>query len=220
MVGRLGLALLGAVVLTGAALAANCDPQKRHNAADQAWAKAIRVQRSDLGPDWRVEHSSGGSGGAPKGCNDPDLSDLIETGSADQPDFSRNGSFVGSGSIVLESNRQMTVAWSRISRVMDIDCLTAAFKQGVQSEGVRLRIVSKGAVHIAKLAPHFKTGRFSFVMSAPPATIKGRFSFYLAARGRASVMLMVVSLGKPAATPISESLERRLATLVASRLER
>ena len=222
MVGRLGLAILAGAVLTGAAIAANGDPKKHHNPADQAWAKAIRVQRSDLGPgDWRAERSAGsGSGGAPKGCADPDLSDLVETGSADRPDFRRNGSFIGSGSIVFESNRQLTIAWKRISRAMDLDCIIRDFKQSITRDGGRVRIVSRGTVHIAKLAPFFKTGRFSFVISTPPVTIRGRFSFYVAARGRASVVLMVASLGKPAATPIPQSLELKVAALVAGRLKR
>src|SRR5204862_187665 len=70
MVGRLGLTLLCAGVLAGTALGASAgsrDPQKRHNPADQAWARAIRIQRADLGAgDWRVEPSSGSDAGAPR----------------------------------------------------------------------------------------------------------------------------------------------------------
>ena len=99
MVGRLGLTLVCAGVLAGTAAAGGHqgDPQKRHNPADQAWAQAIRIQRTDLGAgDWRVEPPTGGSG-VPRGCKDPNLSDLVETGEAEDPDFSRKGSFVGSG---------------------------------------------------------------------------------------------------------------------------
>jgi hypothetical protein len=224
MTGRIGLVLLALAVLAGSASAAGTkagDPQKRHNAADQAWAKAIRVQRSDLGSgDWRVEPSSSDDDSrAPKACKDPDLSDLVETGSAENPDFSRNGSFVGSGSIVFQNERQMTTAWNRMARMPFTDCLIWGFKHGAAGSGARVRITSSGPVRIARLAPRFKTGRVNVVVSGPAATIKGRFSYYFAARGRASVILMVASFGKPA-TPISESLERKLATLVAKRLKR
>jgi hypothetical protein len=223
MIGRLGLVLLVVAALAGTASAAGTkagDPQKRHNAADQAWAKAMRVQRSDLGAgDWRVEPSNDDDRGAPKACKDPDLSDLVETGSAEEPDFSRDGSFVGSGSIVFQTERQLTTAWNRLSRAPFTECLIWAFKQGAAGSGVRVRIVSTGPVRIAKLAPRYKTGRVNVVISGPAATLKGRFSYYLAAKGRASVILMVISFGKPL-TPISESLERRLATLVAKRLNR
>ena len=63
MLGRLCLGLLVVAVLAGTASAAATkqgDPQKRHNAADQAWAQRLHIQRSDLGPgDWRVEADSG-----------------------------------------------------------------------------------------------------------------------------------------------------------------
>jgi hypothetical protein len=223
MIGRLGLLLLVVATLAGTASAASLkagDPQKRHNAADQAWAEAMRVQRSDLGSgDWRVEESSDDERGAPKACKEPDLSDLVETGSAEKPDFSRNGSFVGSGSIVFQTERQMTSAWNRMARMPFTDCLIWGFKKGAAGSGIRVQIVSRGPVRIAKLAPRFKTGRVNVVISGPGANIKGHFSYYLAARGRASVILVVASFGKPL-TPISESLERRLATRVTGRLKR
>jgi hypothetical protein len=223
MFGRLGFLLLVLAVCAGTASAAGTkegDPQKRHNAADQAWAKAMRVQRSDLGAgDWRVEASSDDDRGVPKACKDPDLSDLVETGSAEEPDFSRDGSFVGSGSIVFQTERQLTTAWNRLSRTPFTDCLVWAFKKGAAGSGARVRIVSTGPARIPKLAPRYKTGRVNVVISGPAATVNGRFTYYFAAKGRASVLLMVMSFGKPL-TPISESLERRLATLVAKRLNR
>ena len=223
MLGRLGLLLLAFAVLAGTASAAGSkagDPQKRHNAADQAWAEAIRVQRSDLGAgDWRVEASSDDDRGAPKQCKDPDFSDLVETGSAEDPDFSRNGSFVGSGSIVFQNERQLATAWKRLVRTPFNECIVWAFRKGAAGSGTDIRIVSSGPIRIAQLAPRFRTGRVTVVIKGPAATVKGRLSFYFAARGRASVMLMVLSFGKPL-TPISESFERRLATLVANRLRR
>lgn len=222
MIGRLGLLLL-VLALAGTASAAGTkagDPQKRHNATDQAWAEAMRVQRSDLGAgDWRVEPSNDDDRGVPKACKDPDLSDLVETGSAEEPDFSRNGSFVGSGSIVFQTDRQMTAAWNRLVRAPLTECLKWAFKKGASGSGVSIRTVSSGRVRMAKLAPRFKTARVNVVLSGPAATVKGRLTCYLAARGRASVILMVISFERPL-TPISETLERRLATLVANRLKR
>jgi hypothetical protein len=125
---------------------------------------------------------------------------------------------VGSGSVVFQTERQMTSAWNRMARMPFTDCLIWGFKKGAAGSGMRIRIVSSGPVRIAKLAPRFKTGRVNVVISGPAATLKGRFSYYFAARGRASVILMVASFAKPL-TPISESLERRLATRVTGRLK-
>lgn len=223
MLRRVGVGLLAVVVLAGTASAAGSkqgDPQKRHNPADQAWAERIRIQRADLGAgDWRVEVNSGNDSLAPQDCKDPDLSDLVETGSAENPDFSRNGSFVGSGSIVFENEGQAVKAWSRLVRVSWTRCLTLALHQGLDASGARLRIMSVGPVSMSAVAPRFKTSRMRLVIAGPGATIKGRITLYLASRGRAAAMMLVMSFDKPL-RPISESFERRLATLVANRLKR
>jgi len=223
MLGRLGLAFLVVALLAGTASAAagkQGDPQKRHNPADQAWAERIRIHRADLGAgDWRVEVNGGNNSLAPKDCKDPDLSDLVETGSAENPDFSRNGSFVGSGSIVFENEGQAAKAWSRLVRASWTRCLTLALHQGLDAAGARLRIVSNGPVSMPAPAPRFKTSRMQLVIAGPAATIKGRITLYLANRGRAAAMLLVMSFDKPL-RPIPQALERRLATLVAKRLKR
>jgi hypothetical protein len=223
MVGRLGLTLLCAGVLAGTALGASAgtrDPRKRHNPADQAWARAIRIQRPDLGAgDWRIEPSSGSDAGAPQACKDPDMSDLVETGKAEDPDFSRNGSFVGSGTAVFLNEAQATMAWNRVARQSMTTCLVAAFKQALAGSGARLRILSNGPLELQKLAPHFTAGRVRLSVTGSGRRVDARFSFYLYGRGRATALLMVASVGKPM-QPISEALERHLAEVVGRRLNR
>lgn len=222
MLRRLALTLICAGLLAGTAFAAGDprEPKKRHNKADQQWAEEIRVQRSDLGAgDWRVEAASHDDRGAPTNCRDPNLSDLVETGSAEQPDWSRNSSFVMSGAVVFQSERQLATAWRRYARMDLTGCIGWAFMKGARSSGVTTTVTSSGPIRIAKLAPMFRTGRITLTVSGPAASIKGRMSYYFAARGRASVILMVASFGKPA-TPISEALERRIVQRVISRLKR
>lgn len=223
MARRSVLILVALALLAGSATAAATkagDPQKRHNAVDQAWAERMRVQRSDLGAgDWRVEPHNDDDRGAPRRCKDPNLSDLVETGSADEPDFSRNGSFVSSGSIVFQTTAQMRTAFSRIARAPFNDCLIWAFKQGASGSGTRIRVTSSGPIRTGKLAPMSKTGRVDLVLTAQGVAVKGHFSYYLLARGRASVILVFASFEKPLA-PIPASLERRLAAAVATRLKR
>jgi hypothetical protein len=224
MPGRLALALLAVAVLAGTASAAATkptDPQKRHNAADQAWAERIRVQRSDLGAgDWRVEAADSNDSLAPKDCKDPDLSSLVETGSAEHPDFSRTGSVVASGSMILRDTRQAATAWRLISAQPLINCITQGFQLGVRSTAptARVRVLSSGTVPGPALAPRFKSARVRLVIEGPAATIRGRISMYLAGRGRALAMLLVMSFDRPL-RPIPDSLEHRLAVLVANRLK-
>ncbi|HEY6068316.1 MAG TPA: hypothetical protein VIU81_06430 [Gaiellaceae bacterium] len=225
MPGRLALALLALAILTGPASAAApkpSDPQKRHNAADQAWAERIRVQRSDLGPgDWRVEAGDGNASLVPKDCEDPDLSSLVETGGAEQPSFSRTGSVVASSSMILQDTRQAGTAWRLISAQPLIRCITQAFQQGVRSTAgtaARVRVLSSGTVPGPALAPHFKSARVRLVIKGQAATVTGRISMYFAGRGRALAMLLVMSFDRPL-RPIPDSLEHRLAVLVANRLK-
>jgi hypothetical protein len=216
---RLALIFVAACVLTGSAGAAATDPKKRHNASDQAWAAAIRIHRDDLGAgDWRVESSSS-SAGAPQGCKDPNLSDLVETGSADHPDFSRNGSFVGSGSSVFLTDAQATTAWRRLAAQPFARCLTTGFKQAMSGSSARLTVLSAGSLSVGKLADHFFAGRIRLRIAGAAATLEGRITYYLYAEGRATALLMVASFGKPL-RPISPALERRLAVLVSSRLHK
>lgn len=219
MLGRLTLIAVAACVLAGSAGAAATDPKKRHNAADQAWAAAIRIHREDLGPgDWRVE-SSNSSAGAPQSCKDPDLSDLVETGSAENPDFSQNGSFVGSGSSVFLTAAQATTAWRRVAAQPFARCVTTGFKQAMSGSGVRVTVLGSGPLAFHKLTDHFAAGRIRLRIAGPAATLEGRITYYLYAQGRATALLMVASFGKPL-SPISSSLERRLAALVAARLHK
>jgi hypothetical protein len=221
--GRLAFLLAAACVLAGTAAAAGSsprDPQKRHNPADQAWARAIRVQRDDLGSgDWRLEHSSKDDSKAPQECKNPNLSDLVETGGAEDPDWSRNGSFIGSGASVFVNASQATAAWNRVAQQPLTQCFADALRQGMAGSGLRLRIESSGPLALPKLAPHFQAGRVQLSLSTSRMTVKGRLSYYLYARDRATAMLMVASFDRPL-QPISAGLERRLAELVAKRLSR
>jgi hypothetical protein len=210
-------------VLAGTATAAATkagDPQKRHNAADQAWAERIHLQRDDLGAgDWRVEpRDPDNERGMPKACKDPNLSDLIETGSAEEPNFSRNSSFVSSSAVVYKSAANMRTSYRRLIRVPLDDCVAWSFKKGAELAGAHVRVSAFRTLPTAQLAPSGRAARVDLVVSGPAASIRGHISYYLLARGRAGVILLVASFGRPA-TPISASLESRLAKTVAQRLK-
>ena len=221
MVGRLALVLLAGVVFVGTAGAGRSahDPRKHINRADQAWAKAIRIQHNDLGAgDWRLEQSPD-SGAAPPGCKKPDLSDLVLTGEGTNPNWSRNGSYVGSTSEVWSNERQAVSAWKRNTAVPFAHCLVTGIEQEIaKTPGVKLIVDSSGPIKIGALAPRVFTYGLGFRLSGPH-TVKGRVGFYVFGRGRADAIVFVISFSKPL-TPVSPALERRLATLVARRLKR
>ena len=227
MIGRVGLTLLAVAVLAGTAAAAGDrnpkDPQKQYNAVDQAWARSIPVHRADLGRgDWRVEPSNQNEddSGAPAGCKNPDMSDLVLTGESKNPEFSLNDNLVISDGEVWSSERHAAIAWKRGSGYPWAKCLALLMKEEFgKVKGLKFTVRSTGSIPMRKLAPRMFTFRMRFRVSAPASQLNGRLSVYFFSRGRADGMLMVTSLGAPL-RPIPESLETRLATLIAARLKR
>lgn len=217
----LALALLAVLAGTASAAATKAgDPKKRHNAADQAWAERLRVQHDDLGAgDWRIEpRDANAERGMPQACKDPNMSDLVETGSAEAPNFSRNLSFVSSSGVVFQTAGQMRAAYGRLARSPLDDCIAWSFKKGAELAGARVRVSSFRSLPTSQLAPLGRAARVDLVVSGPSASVRGHISYYLLSRGRAGVILLIASFGRPA-TPISPSLERHLATTVAKRLK-
>ena len=225
MARRAGLivAVLAVLVTASAALAADPrEPQHRFTSADQAWAHRIIVQHDDLGPgDWRVEQlDSRGDAGAPSYCKNPNLSDLVLTGRAKNPDFSRQDSFEDSDGEVWATEHDAIASFKRMQAYPFDRCFRAAMQQEfAKGSGVRFSVLSSGRIAFPKLAPRQLTYGMTFRMTIGTRKIDGRIDIYAFSRGRADGSVMVASLGRPA-RPIPLSLERKLAGLVASRLKR
>ncbi len=228
MTRRLALVLLLAAALGASAGIASGsggsrgprDPQRDYNPADESWARAIRVQRSDLGKGWKLDTSSGEEDPETSAvCRKPDLSDLVATGEAETPDFSRGGSFVDSGSSVFRNERDARVAWDRTVGKPLVNCTYWAFRAGVESVGARVRAISSGKLALPKLAPGFVAWQVRFSIKGRAATMNGRLDLYLFRRGRATALLLVISFDRPL-TPVSQALERKLAGLTAERMRR
>jgi hypothetical protein len=225
MARRLGLLVVVLAGLAAASVAYAADPrepQHRFNDADQAWAHRIIVNHADLGSgDWRVEQlDSQGDGSAPSSCKNPNLSDLVLTGQAKNPDFSREDSFEDSDGEVWATERDAIAAFNRLKAYPFDRCFRVAMAQEfAKGSGVKFSVLSSGPIAIAKLAPRQLTYGMKFRMTIGTRKIDGRIDIYAFSRGRADGSVMVASLGAPA-RPIPLSLERKLATLVASRLKR
>ncbi|MFL5952398.1 MAG: hypothetical protein ACJ74M_12410 [Gaiellaceae bacterium] len=225
MARRLGVtAVLVAALAAGSVAAAAGDPrepQHRFDAADQAWAHRIIVQRADLGAgDWRVQQlDSQGDGTAPSYCKNPNLSDLVLSGQAKSPDFGREDSFEDSDGEVWSSESDAIASFKRLKTYPFDRCFKVAMKQEfAQGSGVKFSVVSSGPIAIGTLAPRQLTYGLKFRITVGGRKIDGRIDIYAFSRGRADGSVMIASLGAPA-RPIPLSLERKLATLVAHRLK-
>jgi hypothetical protein len=225
MARRAGLivVVLAALAVASAAFAADPrEPQHHFNAADQAWAHRIIVQHADLGAgDWRVEQlDSQGDAGAPSYCKDPNQSDLVLTGQAKNPDFSREDSFEDSTGEVWATEHDAIASFKQMEAYPFDRCFRAAMQQEfAKGSGIKFTVLKSGRIAFPKLAPRQLTYGMSFRMGVGTRQVDGRIDIYAFSRGRADGSVMVASLGQPA-RPIPLSLERRLATLVASRLKR
>jgi len=226
MARRAGLVVVALAALAAASAAFASDPrepQHRFNAVDQAWAHRIIVSHGDLGPgDWRVEQldDQGGDADAPSYCKNPDLSDLVLTGQAKNPDFSREDSFEDSDGEVWATEHDAIESWKRVKGYPFARCFRVAMEQQfAKGSGIKFSILSRGPLAIGKLAPRQFTYGLKFRMIVGARKIAGRIDIYFFSRGRADGSVMVASLSQPA-RPIPLSLERRLATLVAGRLKR
>jgi hypothetical protein len=222
---RLGVIAAGLAALAAASAAFAGDPrepQHRFNDADQAWAHRIIVQHSDLGPgDWRVQQlDNQGDANAPSYCKNPNLSDLVLTGQAKNPDFSREDSFEDSDGEVWATEHDAIAAFKRLQTYPFDRCFRAAMKQEfAKGSGIKFSVLSSGPLAFPKLAPRQLTYGLKFRMTVGTRNIDGRIDIYAFSRGRADGSVMVASLGQPA-RPIPLPLERKLARLVASRLKR
>ena len=225
MARRLGLTVVALAALAAASAAFAGDPrepQHRFTPADQSWAHRIIVSHDDLGPgDWRVEQlDSQGDANAPSYCKNPNLSDLVLTGQAKNPDFGREDSFEDSDGEVWATERDAIAAFKRLEAYPFDRCFRVAMQQEfANGSGVKFTLLSSGPLKIGKLAPRQLTYGLKFRMTVGTRKIDGRIDLYAFSRGRADGSVMVASLGAPA-RPIPLSLERKLATVVAERLKR
>jgi hypothetical protein len=213
---------LAALAAASAALASDPrEPQHRFNAVDQAWAHRIIVSHADLGPGWRVQQlDDQGDGDAPAYCKNPNLSDLVLTGQAKNPDFSREDSFEDSDGEVWATEHDAIESWKRVNDYPFARCFRVAMeRQFAKGSGIKFTILSSGPLATGKLAPRQFTYGLKFRMIVGARKIDGRIDVYFFSRGRVDGSLMVASLGQPA-RPIPLSLERKLATQVAGRLKR
>jgi len=212
---RLGLAIVLGAVAAGAASAANPhDPQKRFNAADQAWARRLVITGADLpGHGWTGQKSTDNST-----CRsfNPDESDLVETGERESLDFMRGGSFVASTAAVFISSADAQRSWNREVKPQVLECLAEGLND-VSTSGATVKIVSSGRLGFPKLAPRTAAFRVRLAFDVQGLKFGADLHFICLGRGRANLALVTMSPGRPL-TPLPAGLERTLASRLAQRL--
>jgi hypothetical protein len=209
----LAVALLLALVVSGAALAARGDPQKQINAADQARAKAMLIRKSDLPVGFKSSPSTQDDPDDSY-CAPLDESDLTLTGEAYSPDFEARNIFqsgvvgVSSYGQVYESVADANASWRRGTSQAGLKCLRDELRKDADRGD---RIISVGIVPYPRLAQ--RTAAYRVVVETQGIRLQLDFVGFMQSRGHGGVA--VISF-----TPRQAKGELdRLARIVAARMK-
>jgi hypothetical protein len=205
------VALLLALVSSGAALAARGDPQKRINPADQARAKAMLTRKADLGLGYRALPSS--SGDFDRYCKALDESDLTVTGEAKTPTFVSGLVTVNANSTVYESVVDANASWRRGTSSAGIACITNLLRTEFAKGG--LKLVSLRTLQFPRLSAKTVSYRVAFTGQSQGATVRAYVDLVVLQQTRAQVAVLFGSaidpLERPEQVRIARILARRMA---------
>jgi hypothetical protein len=132
----LALLVLLALTVSGVALAARGDPQRRITRADQARAKAMLLRPSDFSVAFVASPRT--SGRSDFYCAAIDESDLTVTGNAESPNFTAAPESVTSTSYVYASRSDSNASWKRGTSPAGRSCLRDGVRREIARAGVRL----------------------------------------------------------------------------------
>jgi hypothetical protein len=204
---RLLALLVTCLTLPALALAADTDPKRQINAADQRKAASIVLKRSDFAAGWTK---------APRAPDtdtdiscpgfDPDQSDLVLTGEA-EAEFEASDGIPSVSSIanVYKTRRQAVAAWTRSAKPAVASCLAQVLKREVEKDGGKVVISRSGAIAFPKLAPRTVAYRVGFTVTVMRAgeTAKIPFTLHVVVlgngRGDSALITFAFGSGLPTA---------------------
>jgi len=217
---RILLLLVAALTLPALALAADTDPKKRIDPADQRKAVSIVLKRSDFAAGWKLLPSTPDSDESLNcpGFN-PNESDLTLTGEK-EAEFERQGGIpsVLSFASVYTSKSDALKSWTRTVKPALARCIGHVFKEAITEEGAQVTIAAQGRIAFPKLAP--RTAAFRVVANVKVVeagqTTTVPFTLHLVAlgNGRGDAGPLTIALGKG----IPDAVLRAFAKLLAGRL--
>lgn len=205
--------VLAACTLAWAAGASadHLDPQNRFRSADQKRAASMLVRKTDLGAGYAVERTSGLEPHLT--CRALDESDLVLTGHAKSPYWSREYQIVGSTSAIYRTSADARRSAERGASSAGMNCLRDEFRKEFARQGETLR-VTIGRLSFPRL------GRASFarrlVLSGTAAGSPAVYIDLVVIRvGRGQVGLLFAGVLAPPKRTTEVSLARVVATRMA-----
>lgn len=137
---RAMLAVVAVCALVSAvgASADHLDPQDRLRSADQKRAASMLARISDLGAGYAVERTSGLEPHLT--CRALDESDLVLTGRAKSPHWSREYQIFGSTAAVYRTSADARRSWERGASSAGMNCLRDEFRKEFAQQGEAVRV--------------------------------------------------------------------------------
>jgi hypothetical protein len=211
--GLLGIAALGAAVLSAGALAAEGDPQKRHTPADTTKARSIVLKRADLGPGWKRDTSPDTDDDLGCAYYDPDESDLVETGNA-EGNFETQIAFVGSEVSIYRTVADAQAAWRRGAKPELARCFAELLVRELRKDFSAVRTVRAGVMAFPRVAPKTMAWKIVVRVTQSGRVLPLNVDAIALGRGRIVTLLAAIQFGSPP----SAAAERQLAALLARRM--
>ena len=207
---------LVASTLAWAAVASadHLDPQNRFRTADQKRAASMLARKTDLGLGYAAERTSGLEPHVT--CRALDESDLVLTGYAKSPYWSREYQVVGSTAAIYRTSADARTSWERGASTAGMNCLRDEFRSEFARQGEAVRVT------IRRLSfPRIGGARFAhrLVLSGAAA---GSPSVYIdlvvIRQGRGQVGLLFAGVLAPPQRTMEVSLARVVAARMANAL--
>jgi hypothetical protein len=199
-----------ALAWAAGASADHLDPQNRFRSADQKRAASMLARKTDLGGGYVAERTSGLEPHLT--CRALDESDLVLTGHAKSPYWSRDLQIVGSTAAIYRTRADARMSGELGTSRAGMNCLRDEFRKGFAQQGEAVRVT------IERLSfPRFGDASFAhrLVLSGAAA---GSPSVYIdivvIRQGRGQVGLLFAGV----LTPPKRTTEVSLARVVATRM--
>jgi hypothetical protein len=207
------IAVLAGLVVP-VAFAKDREPQKKFTKADQAKARAVSLRMGDFGAGWKQGPPSKQGESNPR-CStyDPDLSDLIETGSYDSPDFSRpDGTSVSSSSGVFKTVAMAKTGYTRLAVPQLPRCFAEIFKKGITKPN-SATIFFSGRLPFPSVAERSSAYRIRASVKTPTVRVPATIDLVLFNKGRIDAVVIFIGIGQA----LPASFEQAAVAKIASR---
>jgi hypothetical protein len=151
---RLALVLLAVLAVPALALAADTDPKRKINPADERKAASIVFKRTDFTAGWKRTTSPSTDDDISCSYYKPNGSDLTLTGDA-EAEFEQPGGIpsIYSYADIYVTPKDATTAWARTVKPALPRCLADYFKKEATTPSSTVTIVRTGPIAFPKVAP-------------------------------------------------------------------